>query len=42
MKFVQLHYFLSQNVGDKRYCVSTFPKVGVTPVPPEIRYLVWA
>jgi len=29
MKFVQLHYFLSQNIGGiKRYCVSPCPKVG--------------
>jgi len=28
MKFAQLHYFLSQNVGgDKRYYVPPFPKV---------------
>jgi len=38
MKFAQLHYFLSQNVGeDKRYYVSPCPKVGGTcPSPPPI------
>jgi len=37
MKFAQLHYFLSQNVGgDKRYYVPPVQKLGehVPPVPP--------
>ena len=30
MKFVQMHYFLSQNVGgDKRYSVSPVQKLGI-------------